>query len=106
MKESKSEELTKKDIQAVRQSLYPEDRIAFLGSEASAKKDRITLQKYINRYISKQRAIEELCQHNYLDEISEAQFDNECKLLGYRLKPEGWNRKHDVYEEYDEYEDY
>ena len=80
-------------VQADRQMKFPEDRIALLkGSETAADADKIVLNDWFKHgrwrkgnayYAAKKKAMDAIAKNNYLDEVTEEQFDNLCRMCGY-----------------------
>lgn len=79
-------------LQAERSDLFPLDRIPFLSGESFADLDRRTFRAYLRNEISLGRACAEIASHNYLDEVTPAQFLNELAICGWRTNtiPEEW----------------
>ena len=69
--------------QRARTRNFPKDRICFFQSETAAKSDVAVFHKYINYQITKAQAMKEIAENNYLAEITEEQFINELRLLGW-----------------------
>lgn len=69
--------------QSVRSAKYPKDRICFLNTDAAAEADKATFRAWQNGAISAQTACERIAVANALVTVTEEQFMNECKLLGY-----------------------
>lgn len=67
--------------QEARQKKYPPDRIAFIP--AAAMQDAATFQRYKEKKITLLQAMEEIAKHNFLKKITEEQFMNEYRIIGY-----------------------
>lgn len=74
--------------QLVRMQGYPEDRICFLHSESIAKLDSVIFNKYYKGDITKGQAMKEIAKNNCLDFITELQWVNTLRILGY-YRPKG-----------------
>lgn len=87
-KEKEDKDRTKADVQAFRQSKYPEDRIALLPSAADL--DKTVLYRWWkydkwkeNHKELKEKAMKEIAVNNCLEEVTEEQFDTLCRITGY-----------------------
>lgn len=69
--------------QSVRSAKYPKDRICFLNTDAAVEADKATFRLWQSGGISMKDACERIAVANALVEVTEEQFINECKLLGY-----------------------
>ena len=79
--------------QANRQRGLPEDRIAFLGNnDTAAEADKAVFtdwykhgrwKKGVERKLALQKAMRQIAENNYLDEITEDQFFTALEILGY-----------------------
>lgn len=67
--------------QEARQKKYPPDRIAFIP--AAAMQDAATFQKYKEKKLTLLQAMEQIAKHNFLKRITEEQFMNEYRIIGY-----------------------
>lgn len=67
--------------QEARQKKYPKDRIAFIP--AAAMQDATTFQRYKEKKITLFQAMEQIAKHNFLKKITEEQFMNEYRIIGY-----------------------
>lgn len=69
--------------QELRQKKFPPDRIAFLGTDVAATNDKMTFRLFHSGEITLREACMRIAEANFLQEVTEEQFLNEAKLLGY-----------------------
>lgn len=71
------------EMQKLRLQKYSKDRIPFMNTEYTASEDKTVFEQYRNKQISKESAMRRIARNNFLPYVTEEQFDNEFKFLGY-----------------------